>query len=131
MRRVAPLLCAALLVGTTSCFVHDTTATQQTTMFVFANFANPNVTVTINGQPLGQLSRQYTGGIDCASLNAVVTAGTMLRTTLELGNTYDIEWSYNDGRTDADNLAATSDVIASPCTFEQIGAPVGVPPQGP
>jgi hypothetical protein len=51
------------MLGTTSCFGHDTTATSQTTMFVFASFANPNVTVTINGQPLGQLSRQYTGGV--------------------------------------------------------------------
>jgi hypothetical protein len=51
------------MLGTTSCFGHDTTATSQTTMFVFASFANPNVTVTINGQPLRQLSRQYTGGV--------------------------------------------------------------------
>jgi hypothetical protein len=49
---------------------------------------------------------------------------------LELGQTCDIEWSYSDGRSDADNLAATSDVIASPCTFERIGDPVGSTPQG-
>ena len=131
MRRVAPLLSLPLLFGTTSCFVHDTTASTQTTMFVFANFTNPNVTVKINGEALGQLTRQYTGATDCASMGAVVTAGTMLRTTLELGETYDIEWSYNDGHSDSDELAATSDVIETECPFEQIAAPPAIAPQGP
>jgi hypothetical protein len=125
--RWSRLLPFALPALAGSCIVHDTSPSQQTTLFVFANFANPNVTVKINGQTLGQLTRQYSGGIDCASFGAVVTAGTMLRTTLQLGQTYDIEWSYGDGRSDSDELAVTSDVIASPCPFEEIGAPAGVP----
>jgi hypothetical protein len=123
------VVCVALLTSGVSCAMHETTAAQSTTLFIFANFANPNVTVKINGQTLGQLTRQYSGGIDCASFGAVVTAGAMLRATLELGQTYDIEWSYNDGRSDRDELAVTSDVIDSPCPFEEIGAPVGVPPR--
>jgi hypothetical protein len=112
-----------------SCSAHDVTASQQTTLYIFANFTTPNVTVKVNGQTLGQLTRQYTGTIDCAAMAAAVTAGTMLRTTLQLGQSYDIQWSYGDGRSDSDELAATSDVIETPCPFEEIGAPVGIAPR--
>lgn len=127
-RRCTRFALLALVLGTSSC-VHDTTASQQTTLYVFANFQNPNVTVKVNGQTLGALTRQYTSGNDCATMAAVVTAGTMLRTTLQLGQTYDIQWSYGDGRSDSDELAATLDVIETPCPFEEIGAPVGIAPR--
>ena len=128
MNRYAALAPLALVLGASSCIVHDSTASQQTTLYVYAAFANPNVTVKINGQTLGQLTRQYTGSNDCPSMAAVSTAGTMLHTTLQLGQTYDIEWSYGDGRSDQDELPASSDVIDTPCPFEAIGAPAGAPP---
>jgi hypothetical protein len=95
----------------------------------FRQFANPNVTVTINGQTLGQLTRQYTGATDCASMGGVVTPGTMLHTTLELGKTYDIEWNYNDSRSDADDLAAN---VGRDCELpiRADRRPVGIAPQG-
>lgn len=125
--RVVKFVPVTLMMIAASCIVHDSTASQSTTLYVYAAFANPNVTVRVNGQALGQLTRQYTGGNDCASMAAVVTAGTMLRTTLQLGQTYEIQWDYGDGRSDRDDLAATTDVVETPCPFEAIGAPA-VPP---
>jgi hypothetical protein len=125
---VGRTIAVALLGLVSSCVGHDSTASQKTTLYVYARFTNPAVTVTVNGQTLGQLTREYTGGNDCASLAAVVTPGTMFHTTVELGQTYDIEWNYGGGRSDRDELAATSDVIASPCLFEEIAAPIGAIP---
>jgi hypothetical protein len=116
----APAL-AALAAG---CIVKNGTEPTTATLFVFANFANPNVSVKVNGQTLGQLTRQFTGDVgDCASMGAVVTPGTMLHETIHLNQTYDVEWDYGNGKTDQVELPATSDVIDSSCPFAQIPAP--------
>lgn len=112
---------AALAAG---CIVRNGTEPTTATLYVFANFANPNVSVKVNGQSLGQLTRQFTGDIgDCASMGAVVTPGTMLHETIHLNQTYEIEWDYGNGHTDQAELPATSDVIDSSCPFAQIPAP--------
>lgn len=121
--RLVKLLVPALVLLAPGCVVRNGTEPTKTTLYVFADFANPNVTVRLNGQALGALTRQYTGATDCASLSHVVTTGTMLHFDVQLGQTYEIAWAYGDGRSDADNLAATSDVVEEPCVFEPIQAP--------
>jgi hypothetical protein len=126
--RFKALAATAFAVLASGCIVKNGTEPTTTTLYIFANFANPNVTVKVNGQSLGQLTRQYTGSIqDCASLAAVVTPGTMLHTTLHLGTTYEIQWDYGNGMSDADDLPANSDVIETPCPVELIPAPPAVP----
>jgi hypothetical protein len=122
VKRFATFLLPAAVAFATGC-VRDTGVPTSTALYVYATFANPNVTVKVNGQPLGSLSRQYTGGDDCPSLSHVVTDGTMLHFTVQLGQTYEIAWNYGNGQSDADDLAVTSDVVASPCIFEAIVAP--------
>jgi hypothetical protein len=120
-RIIAVPALAALASG---CLVKNGTEPTTATLYVFADFASPNVSVKINGQPLGQLTRQFTGDVgDCGSMGAVVTPGTMLKETIHLNQTYDIEWDYGNGKTDNAELSATSDVIQSSCPFAQIPAP--------
>jgi hypothetical protein len=114
----------ALAAAASGCIVKNGTEPTQATLYVFADFASPNVSVKVNGQTLGQLTRQFTGDIgDCASMGAVVTPGTMLHQTIRLNQTYDIEWDYGNGKTDHAELSATTDVIDSVCPFAQIPSP--------
>lgn len=122
MKRFARLV-VALPVLAAGCVVRNGNEPTTTTLYVYATFANPTVTVKLNGQALGSITRQYTGGDDCPSLSHVVTDGTMLHFTVQLGQTYSIVWDYGNGRTDSDNLPATSDVVESPCLIEPIAAP--------
>lgn len=122
MKRLATLARLLAFSFAAGC-VRDTGVPTSTTFYVYATFANPNVTVKVNGQPLGSLTRQYTGGDDCPSLSHVVTDGTMLHFTVQLGQTYEVAWTYSSGQNDADDLAVTSDVVSSPCVFEAITAP--------
>ncbi len=124
--RLAKHLMSTLILLASACVVRNGTEPTKTTLYVFADFANPNVTVRVNGQALGQLSHQYTGATDCASLSHVVTSGTMLHFDVQLAQTYEIAWAYGDGRTDADNLSATSEVVAEPCVFEPVPAPASI-----
>lgn len=121
LRIIAVPALAALASG---CIVKNGTEPKTATLYIFANFASPTVSVKVNGQPVGQLTRQFAGDIgDCGSMGAVVTPGTMLHQTIQLNQTYDIAWDYGNGKTDQVELSATSDVIDSGCPFAQIPAP--------
>jgi len=118
---VVPVLAAL----SSACIVKNGNEPTTATLYVFADFASPNVSIKVNGQPLGQLTRQFVGDVgDCASMGAVVTPGTMLRQTIQLNQTYDIEWDYGNGQSDHAQLPATSDVIQSGCPFAEIPAPL-------
>jgi len=122
--RLSIIVVPALAVLASGCVVKNGSEPTTATLYVFANFTSPTVSVKVNGQTLGQLTRQFTGDIgDCGSMGAAVTPGTMLHQTIQLNQTYEIEWDYGNGTTDKVELSATSDVIDSGCPFAQIPAP--------
>lgn len=97
---------------------------QNSPLFVYTTFANPNVTVRVNGTILGTLTRQAAVTTDyCTSLTQGVAAGTVLMFTARLGQQYAITWDYGNGITGSDQLDATADVVASQCLLEPIDAP--------
>ncbi|MGH7616278.1 MAG: hypothetical protein ACREPM_03545 [Gemmatimonadaceae bacterium] len=123
MKRIARTLALMLAPLAASCNVAATQPDHES-LYIYAIFANPNVTVRVNGAVLGQLTRQYTGGQDCASFAAVVTQGTMLSMTVHVGQTYAITWDYSNNTTGNDILPLTSDILATTdCLDEQIPLP--------
>lgn len=95
---------------------------QTSPLFVYTTFTNPNVTVRVNGQVLGILTRQATTTSGCAQLAQGVTAGSVLMFTARLGQQYTIAWDYGNGKAGSDQLDATADVVASECLIEPIDA---------
>jgi hypothetical protein len=97
---------------------------QSSPLFVYTTFANPNVTVRVNGTVLGTLTKQATVTSDyCGSLTQGVAAGSVVMFTARLGQQYAITWDYGNGKTGSDSLDATAEVISSQCLGEPIDAP--------
>ena len=117
MRAIA-LLAVAFAIGCNSDAAAPTPQTSP--LFVFTTFANPNVTVRVNGQVLGTLTRQATTTTNCTQLAQGVAAGSVLMFTARLGQQYTIAWDYGNGKTGNDQLDATADVVASECLIEPI-----------
>jgi len=129
-RSLVRLTSCAVLVALASCG-SDTAPQSSTTLYFVAVFANPNVTVRVNGRVLGQLKTQFTGSLNgtnsCPPLAQAAATGTALSLTVRSGEQWEFAWDYGNGQSDADNLNVTSDVVESTCLVEPIPAPPGVP----
>jgi hypothetical protein len=122
--RAITLFPSLALLASSGCASDPSIPTPQTTpLFVYTTFANPNVTVRVNGQVLGTLTKQATATGDCTQLTQGVAAGAVLTFTARLGQQYAITWDYGGGKTGSDQLDATADVIASECLIEPIDPP--------
>ncbi len=97
---------------------------QAVTLFVYADYANPNVTVSVNGSTLAQITKQYTASTDCSVLITKGAADGVYSFPARLNQHYSINWTYSNGTADADSVTIDSDLVQFTCLFEPIEAPL-------
>ena len=131
MTSVSPLarwvLGAIAIAGVASaaagCSGETSPSSNLTTLYIFADYATPSVTVTINAKSLGTISQQYTGTTDCGVLSGKGIADGVLSVPITGGAHYAINWTFSSGKADADSFDATPDFFSVPCLLEPIDAP--------
>jgi hypothetical protein len=96
---------------------------QTTTFFVFSTFASPNITVRLNGQTIGTLTKQPAASANCSDLTTAAASGAALSFVARLGTHYDLTWDYGNGKTGSESFTVDSDMVSSECLWEPIDAP--------
>jgi hypothetical protein len=105
------------------CAGETSPANNLTTLYIYADYALPNVSVSVNGKTLGTITQQYTGSLDCTVLSAKGLVDGVLAVTVSGGLHYDLSWIFSSGKVDSDSFDATEDFFSVPCLLEPITAP--------
>ncbi|MEO7084888.1 MAG: hypothetical protein ABI442_22130 [Gemmatimonadaceae bacterium] len=122
--RVTQLAMLASAVATVAgCAGELSTASNRTTLYVFADYASPDVAVSINGVSLGTITKQYAGSTSCDTLAATGSAGGVFATTVSGDVHYSINWTYAAGKPDSAAFTATGEFFQYPCLLQGIEAP--------
>lgn len=121
VRSAAVIAFASLGAG---CHLDAAPSPDANVLYIFTTFANPTVAVSVNGNSLGTILNQFTGTVDCVSLNAAIGSGAVVATTIRRGEHYKITWDYGGGNgTQSDEFDATEDAMAAACLLEGIDPP--------
>lgn len=117
----------AAVVGTAAaalgCAGELPTSANRTTLYIYAPYASPNVTVAVNGQSLGTITQEYTGSLDCTVLPTKGSADGVFSVSVAGDQHYDVTWKYSNGTSGDDAFDATPEFFQSPCLLEDIPAP--------
>jgi hypothetical protein len=121
---VATVGAASVAVG---CAGEVSSSGNLATLYIYADYASPNVAVSVNGTSLGVITQQYTGGGDCTVLAGKGLVDGVVRTQIHGNVHYSINWTYSSGATDSHVFDATPDFFGFPCLLQPIEAPAASP----
>jgi hypothetical protein len=122
-RMLGTIAMASVASAAVGCAGETSPSDNRTTLYIYADYASPNVTVSVNGASLGTIVAQYTGAPDCTVLAGKGIADGVVSTPIAGGLHYAINWTFSSGKADADSFDATADFFAVPCLLEPIEAP--------
>ena len=122
-RVIGTIVIAGVGSAAVGCAGENSLSANLTTLYIYPEYASPNVTVSVNGISLGTITQQYTGSVDCTVLASKSIADGVVSVLVHGGTHYSINWTFSSGKTDADSFDATPEFFSVPCLLRAIDAP--------